>query len=230
MQNIKVDNKRIAKNTAFLYVRMLFVLLVSLYTTRVVLQILGVEDYGVYNVVGGFVSMFGFLNTSLAGAIQRFYNYEVTKQGAEGIQKVYITSLIIQGMISVVLLLVLESFGLWYVNNVLVVSTDKIHAANILFQCSVLSMLLVIMQIPYSAAVMSFERMDFYAIVGIIDVFLKLAIVVVLPFVPYDKLITYGVLIFFVSLVNFFLYFAYVRKHFVEMSLRCVFCKELSPL
>lgn len=227
MQNIKVDNKRIAKNTAFLYVRMLFVLLVSLYTTRVVLRILGVEDYGVYNVVGGFVSMFGFLNTSLAGAIQRFYNYEVTKQGAEGIQKVYITSLIIQGMISIVLLLVLESFGLWYVNNVLVVSTDKIHATNILFQCSVLSMLLVIMQVPYSAAVMSFERMDFYAIVGIIDVFLKLAIVVVLPFVPYDKLITYGVLVLFVSFVNFFLYFVYVRKHFVEMSLRCVFCKEL---
>lgn len=223
MQGLKVDNKKIAKNTAFLYIRMLFVLFVSLYTTRVVLQVLGVEDYGVYNVVGGFVSMFGFLNTSLVGAIQRYYNFESSKNGDEGTQKVYITSLFIQGFLSIILLIALESFGLWYVNNVLVVPPDRLFAAKILFQCSVISLILVVMQVPYSAAVMSFEKMDFYALMGIIDVLLRLAIVIALPFIRHDKLVSYGLMIFLISVLDFVLYFIYAKKKFKALKFKVEF-------
>lgn len=223
MQGLKVDNKKIAKNTAFLYIRMLFVLFVSLYTTRVVLQVLGVEDYGVYNVVGGFVSMFSFLNTSLVGAIQRYYNFESSMNGDEGTKKVYITSLFIQGFLSIVLLIALETFGVWYVNNVLVVPPDRLFVAKILFQCSVISLILVVMQVPYSAAVMSFEKMDFYALMGIIDVLLRLAIVIALPFIQYDKLVIYGLLIFSISVLDFVLYFTYAKNKFKALKFKFEF-------
>lgn len=226
MADLQSDNKRIAKNTIFLYFRMLFVLAVSLYTTRIILQVLGVEDYGVYNVVGGFVSMFGFLNTSLVGAIQRFYNYETNKNGDTGFQSVYITSMFIQGLLSIIILVLLESFGIWYVNHVMVVPPERLFAANILFQSSALSLVLVIMQVPYSAAVMSFEKMDYYAVVGIIEVILKLAIVVVLPYIVYDKLITYGLAILTIHAICFMLYFIYAKRHFKAMKLQFQFNKS----
>ena len=125
-------NKRIAKNTVFLYLRMIVILLVSLYTTRVVLRVLGAEDYGVFNVVGGFVTMFSFLNTSLVGATQRFYNFETSKNGTDGLRRVYTTSLIIQTVLAICILLVLETFGVWYVNHIMVVPPNRISAANYL--------------------------------------------------------------------------------------------------
>lgn len=128
------NNKRIAKNTAFLYVRMAVVLLVSLYTSRVVLTTLGVADYGVYNVVAGFVSMFGFLNVTLSSSMQRYYNYEGTKRGEIGYNEVYVTGLIIHIVLCVIIFLILESLGIWYVNNVMVLPDGKLQAANIIYQ------------------------------------------------------------------------------------------------
>lgn len=208
------NNKRIAKNTLFLYIRMFFALLVTLYTSRVVLNTLGVVDYGVYNVVAGFVALFGFLNASLSASMQRFYNFEIGKGNESGVSMVYSTGLIIHAVLSIVILLLLETFGLWYVNHVMVVPAERLQAANILFQVSVLSMLLLVMQIPYLGLIMAYERMGYYAIVTLMDVILKLLIVLALPFIPYDKLIIYSVLYASVSIVDFLCYYIYAKYHF----------------
>lgn len=212
------DNKRIARNTLFLYARMLLILLVSLYTTRVVLNVLGVEDYGIYNVVAGFVSMFAFLNASMSNAVQRFYSFEKGHENGVSQKSVYNAALIIQVIIGAVTLLLLETIGSWYINNAMVMSHERLNAANWVFQCSVISLLVLILQIPYSAAIVAYERMDYFAYVGVADVILRLAIVFILPLASFDKLIFYGLLSVSVSLLDFLLYFVYVKKKFPELK------------
>lgn len=227
MSNNSGNNARIAKNTLFLYGRMLFVLFVSIYTTRVVLNALGVEDYGVYNVVCGFVAMFGFLNTSLSNGVQRFYNYEFGKNGVDSVTKVYQTSFLIQVILAILIVVLIEPIGIWYINNVMVLSADRITAAHWIFQFSVISLVFVVLQIPYSAAILAHERMDFYAIVSIGDALLKLIIVLILPYLSGDKLIVYGFLQVLVSSINFALYFGYSKKNFKELVLKKVFHKDM---
>lgn len=219
MQGVQANNNRIAKNTIFLYVRMFFVLIVSLYTSRVVLNTLGVSDFGVYNVVGGFVSLFGFLNSTLSSSMSRFFNYEGGQRGEEGVREVYTAGFWIHVLLAVVVLILLETFGLWYINNVMVVPDDRLHAANILFQYSIFSMTLVILEIPYTSAIMSYERMDFYALVSIIDVVIKLLIVLALPFIPYDKLISFATLTLIITIADFLLYFIYAKRKFRALKL-----------
>ncbi len=227
MGNNNSANKRIAKNTLFLYGRMLFVLFVSIYTTRVVLNTLGVEDYGVYNVVCGFVAMFGFLNTSLSNGIQRFYNYEYGKGGLNSVTKVFQTALLIQVVLAIVLAILVESIGIWYINTKMVIPDGRIIAANWIFQFSVLSLLFLILQIPYSAAILAHEKMDYYAIVSVLDAILKLLIVVALPYLTGDKLVIYGILQVIVSIINFTLYYWYSKKNFCELKIQRVFHKDL---
>ncbi|MBP5457083.1 MAG: hypothetical protein J6Y37_11310 [Paludibacteraceae bacterium] len=221
-----LGNKRIAKNTAFLYVRLLFVLLVSIYTTRVVLRNLGIEDYGIYNVVAGFVLMFSFLNNSMSISIQRFYNYVKGEDGDLSQSDVYSAALLAQGIIAVATLLLLESVGWWYINHVMVMPSDRIFAANCVFQFSVFSLVLVVMQGPFSAAILSNERMDYYALVSVVDVVLRLVIVLSLPYLPFDRLISYGVLSFVVSVVGFLLYYLYCKRRFLDLC----FVKERSSI
>lgn len=227
MQGVTADNKKIAKNTAFLYVRMFFVLVVSLYTSRVVLNTLGVSDYGVYNVVAGFVSMFGFLNATLSASMSRFFNFEGGQRGEEGVSDVYTAGFFIQIFLSVIILIILETFGLWYINNVMVVPIDRIYAANVLFQYSIFSMILVVMEIPYTSAIMSYERMDFYALVSIIDVILKLLIVLFLPYFSFDKLIIYATLTLIITVTDFLLYFIYAKRQFSAIKLNKSINKSL---
>lgn len=220
---ISQNNKRIARNATFLYTRMIVALIVNLYTSRVLLNALGVEDYGVYNVVAGFVSLFGFLNATLASSAQRYYNYEGTKKGAEGFQNIYVTSLITHSVIALVLLVVLETFGLWYVNSVMVVPDGRLLAANVLFQMSAVSLILMLMQIPYSGAVMAKERMDFFAIVSLVDVFLKLFIALIISWTDFDNLIVYGILLSLVSVFDIAMYYGYCKKNFSEIRLKRYF-------
>lgn len=208
------DNKRIVKNTAFLYMRMLIVLALSLYTTRVVLSILGIEDYGIYNVVAGFVSMFAFLNNSLTNGAQRFYSFKLGEGKRDEISLVFSSSMIIQILLAVLLLILLESFGVWYINNKMVIPAARVIAAFGVFHCSVASLIFVVLQVPYSAAILAFERMDYYAVVSIIDAFLKLGIVLALPIIGADHLIVYGILTLLISIVNFLLYASYCRERF----------------
>lgn len=215
--NRKVElsgNNKIAKNTLFLFIRTAFVLAISLYTSRVILQVLGVVDYGIYNVVGGFVAMFSFLNSALASGVQRFYNFELGKNGESGVQKVYICATIIQFVLIAVIVLLLETIGLWYINNKMVIPIERIETAKILFHFSTISLALVILGIPYSAAIMAYERMNYFAIVGIIDAVLKLVIVIILPYIKYDQLIIYGFLTLCITIFNFFLYFVYSKINF----------------
>ena len=207
-------NSRIARNTLFLYVRMSFAMIVALYTSRVLLRTLGVVDFGVNNVVAGFVTMFSFLSSSLTGAIQRYYNYERSTNGALGVGKVYRTSMLIQLAMAAIVFILLEGLGVWYLNNVMVIPEERLFAANVLFQSSSLSLLLLIISIPFSAAIVSFEHMDYYAIVGVLDVVLKLIIVLVLSYLGTDKLVTYSCLLLIVSITNFLLFFVYAKKKF----------------
>lgn len=203
---------------------MVFVLLVSLYTTRVVLRVLGADDFGVFNVVCGFVTMFGFLNTSLSNAIQRFYNFEIGKNGYKSVSKVYSCSIIIQIVLIIIIVISLESFGLWYINNRLVIEPSRLVAANWLFQFAVIQMVFTILSVPYSAAIMAYEKMDYFALVSILDVLLKLAIVIVLPYINADKLIFYGFLLVLTALLNYMMYFVYSKAKFKEIR----FSKEFT--
>lgn len=221
------DNKRIAKNTILLSIRMIFVLCLGLYTTRVTLKALGVDDYGIYNVVCGFVSMFTFLNTSMSNGIQRFFNYELGKNGVDGARKVYVTSLVVQALLLLLIVLLTETFGLWYLHNKMVITPERFIAAQWIFQFSILSFMLIIMQVPYNAAIMAHEHMNYYALIGIFDAILKLVIVVFIPYANTDKLVLYGFLLTTISLLNFILAFVYARKHFEEIKICSLFDKKL---
>lgn len=210
------NNKRIAKNAIFLYFRMAIAMVVNLYTTRVILQNLGVDDYGIYNVVYGFVTMFTVFNVTITAGINRFYNYEMGASGIEGVKKVYNVALRVQILFSLFVLIIVESVGYWYVNNAMVMDESRTLAANWVFQFSVISMVFLIIQNPFSSAIIAFEKMDYYAVVSIIDVFLKLGIAIGIAYAPCDKLIFYGVLMAFISLVNYFAYYLYCRIKFPE--------------
>lgn len=227
MADNSISNKRIAKNSILLTTQMVIVLLLTLYITRVILNILGVEDYGVYNVVCGFVSMFAFLNTSMSNGIQRFYNFELGRHGEKGATKVYNSALLIQFILLIVIIIVAETFGLWYMQNKMVIPPSRIIAANWIFQMSILSFAFVIMQAPFLAAILAHERMGYYAAVSVIDVLCKLLIVIAIPYLSSDSLIVYGFLSTLISILNFLLYFAYCKKNFAEIRLEKVIDKEL---
>lgn len=221
------NNQRIAKNTIFLYVRLAIVMIVNLYTTRIVLNALGVEDYGIYNVVCGFVSMFAFLNASMTNGIQRFYNYELGREGNGAVAKVYSTGLFIQGSLATLLVILLMTFGYWYLNTEIVIPTSRINAANWIYIFSVISTILVIMQAPYSAAVIAYEKMDYYALVSILCTLITLGIVCAIPHTDCDKLIMYGLLLMLVQVFSFVLYWGYCKYNFTHLKVQCNFDKRL---
>lgn len=221
------DNSKIAINTALLYVRMGLILLVSLYTTRIVFKALGVVDYGIYNIVAGFVSMFSFLNTSMSNGIQRYYNYIKGKEGENSLNKVYTTALIIQFVLAIIIIIFLETIGLWYLKTKMVIPEDRLEIALWIYQFSIISLIIVIMQIPYSAAIMAYERMGYYAYVSLFDVAFKLGIVVLLQFTQQDKLFLYGLYCLVGVLINFILYYSYCKKNFNSLHLQFKFHKDL---
>lgn len=227
MSPIDGGNNLIARNTAFLYVRMGVVMLITLYTSRVLLHALGVENYGVLNVVAGFVSMFSFLNASFVATIQRYYNYELGEKGIEGVYNVYTTSLFVQLILAMIVVALAETVGLWYVSNKLVIPPDRLNAALVLFHCSIASMFLVIVQAPYLSAILAFEKMNYYAIVGVIEVVLKLIIVILLRFFSSDKLTIYAILLFLVSVIIFLMNYVYAQKKLLKRKLNIIFHKDL---
>lgn len=221
------SNKRIAKNSIFMSIRMIIVLVITLYTSRIVLKYLGVEDYGIYNVVAGFITMFGFFNASLSNGIQRFYNYELGKNGVKGANEVYSIAIIIQLILSIVVIIPTEIFGLWYIDNKLVVPDERIYATLWIFQLSLLSFIFHIFQVPYTAAVMAHERMDFYAIMSVINSFLILTGAYLLQYIPGDKLIIYGLSITLISILLFSTYYIYCKKKFQEIKFMLVINKNM---
>ena len=219
MVNVSSSNNRIARNSVFLTIRMFVVLVLSLYTTRVVLKTLGVVDYGVYNVVCGFVAMFSFLNTAMTNGIQRFYNFSLGNNKEYGVTEVYNTAIRIQILLSIALVALTETFGLWYLYNKMVIPQDHFFSALWIFQFSIISFVFVVIQAPYSAAIMSRERMDYYAFVSVLDALLKLLIAFSVSLFDGNRLILYGVLIMCISIINFVLYYIYAKRHFPDITL-----------
>ena len=203
------------------------VLIINLFTTRFVLQALGVVDYGVYNVVGGFVALFAFLNSSMSNGIQRFFNYEYGKNGEAGANKVYCNSLYIQFSLAIFIIIIVEIIGLWYLHNKMVIPADRVVAAEWIFHFSLLSFVLGIMQAPFTAAITAHERLDFYAVISVLDAVLKLGIVFLIYLIPIDRLTTYGVLMSTISLINIIIYYIYCKKNFREIKFTRSFDKGL---
>jgi len=202
MQNtISSSNKRIAKNTLALYFRQILVMLVGLYTVRVVLETLGVEDYGLYNVVAGVVSMFGFLSGTMALASQRYFSFELGRDNLEYLKKIFSIFVIIYLLIGLAIVLLSETVGLWFVSNKLVIPHGRERAAMWVYQCSILSFLCSILTSPYMAMIIAHEDMKIFAYMSIADVLLKLGVVFVLCVSPWDKLQLYGILMCAVALM-----------------------------
>jgi len=222
------DNKRIAKNTVMLYLRMFLIMGVSLYTSRVVLQVLGVTDYGIYNVVGGVVSLFSFIHSAMTSATQRYITFALGKEDQQNLHNTFCTSLNIHAFIALVLVVLAETIGLWFLNVKMTIPIERMRAANWVYQMSVLSTVILIMSSPYNALIIAHEKMSAFAYISIIDVFLKLAIVFVLKLFGADKLVLYAILVFFVQFLIRCIYTFYCKKHFVESKYRFIWDKPLT--
>lgn len=210
------DHKRIAKNTLLLYFRMFFTIAVSLYTSRVVLQTLGVSDYGVYNVVGGIITMVGFLNSAMSAASQRFLSFEMGRGDADRLSNVFCTSVNIHATISVIAFLLAETVGLWFINTKLNLPEGRMIAANWVYQASIVTFIINVMSVPYNATIVAHERMSAFAYISILDVTLKLLIVYILLLFTMDKLILYSILMMGVTAFIRLCYSIYCHKHFEE--------------
>lgn len=217
---IQENNKRIAKNTLLLYVRMLFNMLVALYTSRVILNALGVEDFGISNVVGGLVAMFSLISSSLSSSVSRFLTVELGRGDHDKLRALFSTSVIIHLGLSVIVLLLMESIGLWFLNNQMTISTERIIAANWVFQGSVLTFIIGLLSVPYNATIISHEHMGVYAFIGILQTILRLCIAIFISYLSenYDRLIFYSILTVTVSGVSQFIYWRYCKLHFSESS------------
>ena len=180
------NNKRIAKNTLLLYFRMLFMMAVSLFTSRVVLNTLGVEDYGIYNVVGGIVAMFGFINGSMSSATQRYITFALGKGDNNRLQTVFSTTLQIHTLIAGVIVLLGETIGLWFLYNKMQIPADRMDAAFWVLQCSIIAAVVMIISVPYNADIVAHEKMSAFAYISILEVVLKLAIVYMLLVFSFD--------------------------------------------
>lgn len=224
---ISQNNKRIAKNTLLLYVRMMFIMIVSLYTSRLVLQILGVEDYGIYNVVGGVVSFIAFLNGSLNTATQRFLNYEMGRKNIEGMKSIFSMSLICYMGIAVVALFLAETVGYWFVTEKLVIPPQRLDAAIWVLHFSVATFVIHLFIVPYNAAVIAHEKMSIYAYISVGSVVMKLILIVVLQYVYYDKLWLYALMMMATSAIEALLYWGICLKLFEECHFQWRFDKHL---
>lgn len=228
MSDTVVNNRRIAKNTLFLYGRMLFSMLISLYTARVVLETLGVSDFGLYNVVGGVIAIFSILKSLISSGTQRFLTFEMGKgSGIETLKSVFSTSLSIFFIIAGIIFLLGETVGLWFLNNYLVIPAGRVFAANVVYQVSIISMLVSVIQLPYAAAIMSHERMDIYGYAGMVEPLLRLGLILILPFVMFDKLITYSIIVLFISVIMTTVYVVVCNRLFEECKLRFKIDKPL---
>lgn len=225
------SNKTIAKNTLLTYVRMLFNLIVSLYTSRVILQVLGVDDLGTYQVVGGIVSIFTFIEGVMAGATSRFLAYEIPLGNIERLKKTFSASLNVNLIAAVLFAVLAETVGIWLVLNVLSIPPGRETAAIIVYQFSILSTVLTFIQTPYNAALIAHERISVFAYIGILDTLLKLLICYLVVVLPMDKLVAYAILISLTGSTVQFIYWIYCKRHLEECVFSWKFDKEvMKPL
>lgn len=227
MSQTSDNNKRIAKNTLFLYLRMFLMMAISLFTSRVVLSTLGVSDYGIYNVVGGVVAMFGLLSGSITNSITRFLTFELGKKDYSQLQKVFSTSLNVMFVLSFVIVVIGEIVGIWFLNYKMNIPEGRMDAANWAFQCSLMTFVMNLISIPYNSTIVAHEKMSAFAYISIFEVIMKLVIVYSLYVSPFDKLKSYVVLLLILSFVIRFIYGFYCKRHFKEATYHFVYDKTL---
>lgn len=220
------DNKRIAKNTLFLYLRMILVMGVTLYASRVVLDKLGVDDFSLYNVVGGIVAMLAFLNNSLSTGTARYLTYDLGTNDFVKLNNTFNTTLYTHLFLGLILVFLLETGGLWYIYNKLVVDPERFDAALIVFQISIFTTLISIIQVPYMSLVIAHEEMGIYAYIGIFEAISKLGAVYLLAVCEVDKLILYAIMMALIQVVITFLFWAYCKRHYVESGLKLCYDKS----
>lgn len=227
MSNTTENNKRIAKNTLLLYFRMLFLMAVSLYTSRVVLNALGVEDFGIYNVVGGVVAMFSVLSGSLSAAISRFITYELGKGNQENLNKIFSSAVTIQLGLAGIIILLAETIGIWFLNVKMNIPEVRMEAANWVFQFSILTFAINLISVPYNASIIAHEKMSAFAYISILETVGKLTIAYLITITPMDKLIFYAILMCVVALIVRFTYGNYCKRHFSECTYHFIWDKQL---
>lgn len=226
-QNTSSNNKLIAKNTAMLYFRMLFIMFISLFTSRVIIDALGIVDYGIYNVVGGFVAMFALVSNSLTSACSRFISYEIGIGSQESIQKVFTTTIIIHYLLAIIIAILCEGFGLWYINNKMLIPVDRLLAANYVFHISVLNFCTNLITIPYNAAIIAHNRMKIFAYVSIFEGLGRLAICYLVMYVPSDRLVSYAWFYLGIQFIVRLIYQYYCRKKIIKGPIKFVFDVDL---
>lgn len=213
----QIDNsKRIAKNTFYLYIRTIITLLISLYTSRLILKYLGVEDYGIYNVVGGVVTMFSLISGSLVGATQRFITFELAKNDIRRSKEIFVAAITIHVFLAVVLFILLETLGLWFLNNHMNIAESRMVAANWVFQASIFAFLINIVSIPYNASIIAHERMSAFAYIGITEAFLRLISVLTLQYFFVDRLVVYAFFMLVIAIIIRIIYSVFCGRNFEE--------------
>ena len=216
MTEVISNNRRIARNTLLLYIRMLLLIFVQLYTVPIILEALGVEDYGIYNVVGGVVTLFSFVGSSLASGSQRFIAFEIGRGDKVRLKKIFDSTITIYLVIALVSAVLLEIAGYWFLNTRMNIPLERISAANWVFQLSVITFLVNLLSIPYNALVIAHERMSFFAYLSISECLLKLLVALLLPYVLLDKLVIYALLICAIAIISRILYQLYCKRYFYE--------------
>lgn len=214
------NHKRILRNTAMLYVRMLLAMAVSLYTSRIVLDVLGVEDFGIYHLVVGFVALLGFLQGAMTTATQRYFAFDIGESGGNALGQIFNTSVIIHGLLALSIALLAETAGYWFVTTQLTIPEERMSAALAAYHLAVISFAVTVVTVPFTAMLMAHERMGVFASIGMIDVMLKLAVVLILQFIGTDKLIAYAWLLLAVNMVVFTLYTLAQKFLFPSIKLR----------
>lgn len=227
MSETTSNNKRIAKNTLLLYFRTFLLMAITLYTSRVVLATLGVNDYGIYNVVGGFVAMFAVISGALSSSISRFITFELGHGDKDKLSKIFSTSVNIQIILGVLILILGETIGIWFLNARMNIPAERMYAANWVLQCSLISFIINLISVPYNAAIIAHEKMKAFAYVSILEAVLKLGIVYLLLVSDSDKLILYAILQVAVALLIRFVYGLYCNRNFTECHYHLVYDKSL---
>ena len=223
---IKQNDKRIAKNTIALFIRMMVSMFLGLFTTRIVLKALGVEDYGIYGVVSGVVVILNFLNISMSAATSRFITYALGRNNTDNLRKTFTASMMVHIIIALAVLVIAETVGLWFLLNKLVIPAERMFAAQVVYQFGVISSVISIVQVPYNATVIAQERMNIYAYIEILKSVLLLGIAYLTMLGNWDRLIIYGLLYLLVITIIFGLYYLYCHRNFIETKFYLQYDKQ----
>ena len=221
------NNKRIARNTLLLYFRMLFLMIISLYTSRIVLNALGVEDFGIYNVAGGVVAMFSILSGSLSAAISRFITYELGKNNILKLKVIFSSAITIQIGLGIVIVFFAETIGIWFLNTQMNISIERMVAANWVLQFSIITFIINLISVPYNAVIIAHEKMSAFAYISIFEAIGKLLIAYLITISPIDKLIFYAILMCVVAIAIRLLYGYYCKRHFDECRFHFIWNKQI---